>query len=143
MNKYKTLIITLLIAIHTNVSAQVNPVWNIQSPEVANLGTYGQIPVSQFTGIPNISIPVYNIKVGKYSFPLSISYHLASVKPQNQGGCLGLGWNLMAGGYITRTVRGGIYDEQCEANGKAHGYLQPKIPFRGKGAGQNVRARLV
>lgn len=119
---YKTLIVTLLIAIHTNVTAQVNPVWNIQSPEVANLGTYGQIPVSQFTGVPNISIPVYNIKVGKYSFPLSISYHLASVKPQNQGGCLGLGWNLMAGGYITRTVRGGIYDEQCEANGKAHGY---------------------
>lgn len=122
MNKYKTFIITIFIATHTSVFAQLNPVWNVQSPEVANLGTYGQIPVSQFTGVPNISIPVYNIKVGQYSFPLSISYHLASVKPQNQGGCLGLGWNLMAGGYIARTVRGGIYDEQCDANGKAHGY---------------------
>lgn len=122
MNKYTAFIITFLIAAYTNVYAQLNPVWNVQSPEVANLGTYGQIPVSQFTGVPNISIPVYNIKVGKYSFPLSISYHLASVKPQNQGGCLGLGWNLMAGGYITRTVRGGIYDEQCDVNGKAHGY---------------------
>lgn len=68
----KTLIITILIAVYTNVYAQLNPVWNVQSPEVANLGTYGQIPVSHFTGVPNISIPVYNIKVGKYSFPLSI-----------------------------------------------------------------------
>lgn len=83
MNKYKTFIITILITAYTSVYAQLNPVWNVQSPEVANLGTYGQIPVSQFTGVPNISIPVYTIKVGKYSFPISISYHLASVKPQN------------------------------------------------------------
>ena len=119
----KHLILLVILIFHLGKSfCQVNPVWNIPSPEIASLGTYGQIPISYYTGTPNISIPVYDIKLGKYSFPISISYHLASVKPQAQGGCLGMGWNLMAGGYITRTVRGGVYDEKCDSKGKPHGY---------------------
>lgn len=100
---------------------QLNPIFNVASPEVASLGTYGQIPVSLYTGTPNINIPIYDLKVGSYTFPVSFSYHLASVKPNVQAGCLGLGWSLMAGGYITRTVRG-IYDEKMSSDGIAHGY---------------------
>jgi len=85
---------------------QSQVLYNVPSPEVASLGTYGEIPVSHFTGVPNISIPIYNLEVGNYVLPISINYHLSNVKPHNQGGSLGLGWNLMAGGYITRTVRG-------------------------------------
>lgn len=121
MRKYFIILFILATSLGKSF-CQVNPVWNVPSPEIASLGTYGQIPISYYTGIPNISIPVYEIKLGKYSFPISINYHLASVKPQAQGGCLGLGWNLIAGGYITRTVRGGVYDEKCDSKGNPHGY---------------------
>lgn len=100
---------------------QLNPVWNVQSPEVANLGLYGKIPVSKYTGVPNIDVPIYTLKVGRMSIPLSFSYHLASVKPHTPGGCLGLGWSLRAGGFITRTVHG-TYDEKCDVEGNEMGY---------------------
>ena len=31
-------------------------------PDVAKLGEYGNIPVGHYTGIPNISIPLYTIE---------------------------------------------------------------------------------
>ena len=88
----------------STVEAQLNALLSAPSPDVANLGLYGSIPVSHYTGIPNISIPIYDVKVGKYSLPISLNYHLASVKPNGMYGTLGLGWSLNAGGFITRTV---------------------------------------
>lgn len=117
----RNIFILLSILLSLNTFGQLNPVTNVASPEIAGLGTYGQIPVSLYTGTPNINIPIYKIKVGSYSFPISFSYHLASVKPNTPGGCLGLGWNLIAGGYITRTVRG-FYDEKMGTDGIPHGY---------------------
>ena len=31
---------------------------NIQSPNAASLGKYGDVPISYYTGAPNISIPL-------------------------------------------------------------------------------------
>lgn len=87
------------------------PLENYPSPNAANLGIYGQIPISHFTGQPNISIPIYEIKEGIISLHISLSYHLSSVKPNVHHSWVGLGWNLSAGGCITRSVRG-RYDEK-------------------------------
>ncbi len=78
----------------------------LPSPNVANLGLYGEIPVSHFTGTPDITIPLYEIKVGDYTLPISLSYHAASIRPDQHPGWAGLGWNLHAGGVISRTVHG-------------------------------------
>ena len=64
------------------------------------------IPVGHYTGVPDISIPLYNVQIGDYELPISLSYHLASVKPTTAPGILGAGWSLKAGGYIARSVRG-------------------------------------
>ena len=103
------------------IGQQQIPIKNVPSPEIAGLGEYGKVPVSLYTGVPDISVPIYELKAGNYSLSLAASYHLASVKPNSQSGCLGLGWNLIAGGYITRSVRG-MYDEKCQSNGYAPGY---------------------
>lgn len=79
---------------------------SMSSPNVAGLGLYGEIPVSQFTGVPDISIPLYDISVGEYTLPISISYHASGVRPDQHPGWVGLGWNLNAGGVISRIVRG-------------------------------------
>ena len=102
-------------AMVVNLDADNQPIYNVPSPEVANLGMYGQVPVSYYTGVPDISVPLYEVKVGNFSMPITASYHIGSVKPNQTPGPLGLGWNLMAGGYITRTVRG-IYDEKMGYN---------------------------
>ena len=75
-------------------------------PTEAALGKYGVIPVSKYTGVPNISIPLYELKQGSLSVPLSLSYHASGVKVEELASYVGLGWSLNAGGIITRSVVG-------------------------------------
>ena len=39
---------------------------SLPSPNVAALGLYGEIPVSKFTGMPDISVPIYEVPVGDF-----------------------------------------------------------------------------
>src|SRR4051812_31022386 len=47
---------------------KVSPV----SPEVAGLGKFGDYQVNMFTGIPDISIPLYEIKSKSLSLPITL-----------------------------------------------------------------------
>lgn len=76
------------------------------SPEAGALGRFGAWPVSQYTGVPNISIPLYNIKVGNFTLPIQLSYHAGGVKIDDVSSSVGTGWALNAGGAITRTIVG-------------------------------------
>ncbi len=80
-------------------------------PTAASLGKFGDVPVSYYTGIPNISIPLYEAQSGDISLPVSMSYHAGGVKVEEIASWVGLGWSLDAGGVITRTVRG-VADEK-------------------------------
>lgn len=108
-------------ALSAVVQAQVYPVLNVPGPEVGTLGVVHTVPVGHYTGTPNISIPLYDVKVGNFSLPITANYHLASVKPHTPPTSLGTGWALDAGGYIARNVRG-LCDERCDRDGKALGY---------------------
>lgn len=81
------------------------------SPDAAELGKYAEIPVNYSTGIPEIYIPLFNIKTGTINLPLSLSYHSSGVKVEEEASWVGLGWSLNAGGLITRVVKG-IPDDQ-------------------------------
>ncbi|MBR5639396.1 MAG: hypothetical protein IKW83_06485 [Muribaculaceae bacterium] len=80
------------------------------SPNVAALQQYGDIPVSLFTGTPEIGISLYEFDVNGHKFPISVSYHTAGIRPEQRPGWLGVGWNLEAGGQISRVVNG-LIDE--------------------------------
>ena len=45
------------------------------TPNAGAFGKYSDIPVSHFTGVPNISIPLYTVTDGGVSLPISLSYH--------------------------------------------------------------------
>lgn len=75
------------------------------SPEAASLGKFGDIPVSNYTGIPSISIPIYTLAANKYSLPIALNYHSGGIKVSEEAGWVGLGWSL-AGGAISRTIKG-------------------------------------
>lgn len=75
------------------------------SPSAAALSEYGDVPVSMFTGIPKVEIPLYELKTGSHVLPISLSYHGGGVKLEQMSGWTGMGWSLQAGGCITRIVK--------------------------------------
>lgn len=78
----------------------------LMSPNATSLGEYGAVPVSLFTGIPEISVPVRELTLGRHTLPISLSYHGGGVRPDQHPGWMGSGWTLNAGGCVSRVVRG-------------------------------------
>lgn len=76
------------------------------SPEVAALGKFVDMPVSRHTGIPDISIPIYNLGVGKLTVPIDLKYHLSGHQVDEVASQVGLGWTLGAGGVVTQDIQG-------------------------------------
>ena len=74
------------------------------SPNAAAFAKYGNIPVSIYTGVPNISVPIYEIKVRDITVPISLSYHASGVRVGDESSRVGLGWVLNAGGMISRNI---------------------------------------
>src|SRR5712691_242330 len=85
----------------------------VPSPTAASLGKFGDVPISYYTGLPQISIPLVTAKGKTLELPISLDYHASGIKVEEIGGWVGMGWALEAGGVITRTVRG-IPDERYE-----------------------------
>lgn len=76
------------------------------TPQAAMFMRYGEYPVGLTTGVPDISIPLYDIELTNYTLPISISYHAAGNKPSDVASCVGLGWVLNAGGMVARSING-------------------------------------
>lgn len=82
---------------------------------------YGEYPVNRSTGVPAISIPIHEIKVGPLSIPIGLNYHAGGIKVDEKASWVGLGWNLSAGGMISRVVKG--HPDEHE-----NGHLNREIP---------------
>jgi hypothetical protein len=87
-----------------NVYAQSYKEYVPPTPTAAALGKYVDIPVNLSTGIPEINIPIYEIKCGTLSLPISLNYHAGGFRVAEEATWVGLGWSLLAGGAITRTI---------------------------------------
>src|SRR5690349_2361229 len=74
------------------------------TPNATALGVYGAVPVSLHTGIPNISIPLYQMSGTDIQLPIELTYHASGVKVEQMASWVGLGWALNAGGVVTREV---------------------------------------
>ena len=76
------------------------------SPEAEAFTKYGEYPINQYTGTPNIEIPIYTIKGRELDIPITLTYDASGIKVNQIASNVGLGWNLMVGGRISRQVRG-------------------------------------
>lgn len=83
------------------------------SPTVNSLMKFEEVPVSNYTGIPDITIPIANIPTGlsNVDFNLALKYHVNNAKSDSKASETGLGWSLFAGGTISRTVMGSPDDQ--------------------------------
>nr|WP_199159147.1 hypothetical protein [Pedobacter sp. ASV2] len=78
---------------------------NIQSPNAASFGLYGKIPVSFYTGTPNIQIPLYTLQQKEVSIPINLNYHASGLRPDMHPGWVGTGFTLSSGGVVSRIVK--------------------------------------
>ncbi len=97
---------------YSQTTALQNPEYTVHSPNVTSLGKYGEYPVDLSTGVPKIEIPLYTIKSGRLTLPISVSYHASGIKVDQESSFVGLGWVLNAGGVITRVLKDRPDEEQ-------------------------------
>lgn len=76
------------------------------SPTVAAIAKFGQIPIGYNTGVPKISIPLYTLKCGDLTLPISMDYHAGGIRVNDVASWVGLGWSLNMGGAINIAVQG-------------------------------------
>jgi hypothetical protein len=98
---------------------------SMPSPNVASLGIYGQFPAALPTGVPNITIPIYELNYGGIKIPLTLRYNPQLLKPDLHPGWVGLGWDITNGGSITRVVND-LDDEMS-----SYGYYYKFNSFQG------------
>ncbi len=75
------------------------------SPTVSGSMKVEEVPIGHYTGTPNITLPIYNIGLNKnLNLNISINYNSSGIRIDERSGWIGTGWNLNAGGSISRTV---------------------------------------
>lgn len=97
------------------------------SPQASNLIRYKEYPVDHSTGIPQISIDLFQIETPKFSFPLRISYHSSGNKVNDVASEVGLGWTINSSGSVTKTELDRPDD------------ISPKATYKTRAAMQNAR----
>lgn len=93
--------VTILFSQTTYLNNYVQP-----APNAASLGKFVDYPVGYYTGVPNINIPLLDVKDGGIELPITLSYHASGIRISEIASWVGLGWTLNAGGVLIRTVRG-------------------------------------
>ncbi|MCC2548205.1 RHS repeat protein [Hymenobacter sp. BT175] len=76
------------------------------SPEASSLARYAAVPVNLYTGAPQISVPLTELRQGPLTVGLSLSYNATGHRVEDVASWVGLGWTLNGGGVVTRVVRG-------------------------------------
>jgi YD repeat-containing protein len=82
------------------------PNFTPRTPVSTAFDRYGEYPVSMYTGVPEISIPLFEIKTSKFTIPITLTYHASGIKVNDFASWVGLGWSLNAGGRVSRKVMG-------------------------------------
>ena len=88
------------------------PNFQKMTPEASALGQYGNYTASDYTGVPNISIPLFSVGSNGFSIPIELNYDASGIKVEQQATYVGLGWNFMLGGKISQIVCG--QNDNCQ-----------------------------
>ena len=74
------------------------------SPQAAAFKQYGEYAVNYSTGVPDISIPLYELNHRGYKLPLELKYFPRPLKPGYNYDVYGHGWGLSISSSISRSI---------------------------------------
>jgi hypothetical protein len=86
---------------HFNLPVSIHP-----APTSAGMVNSISTNIDLYTGKLNVELPLYNLKSRDIEVPIGLSYSRNGIKVDEVAGWVGLGWNLNAGGTITRVMNG-------------------------------------
>ncbi|MBK9486949.1 MAG: hypothetical protein IPO01_17740 [Chitinophagaceae bacterium] len=120
----------------TAIDATTAPVI-MPSPNSAALTNLISDNVDLYTGKTNVNLPLYTLKSGSISLPISLQANVNAHRVNEIGSWVGLGWNLNAGGVITRVMKN--LPDEFAGNTISTAYQMPGWGYLNiKGNGQNV-----
>lgn len=107
-------IFLLLILLLSSATSYAQGYRDLSRPNVVPSSPQSQIfekyinhEVTEYNGLPDISIPLYVIEIKGLKIPVALTYHAAGIKYKQFDGDLGAGWSINAGGYrVSRTIYG-------------------------------------
>ena len=103
-------LLSLVFSLEAFSQRAVDNLGRVPSPQAADLGRFGDIPVSYYTGRANVTIPIQSFTERGVTLNINLSYDTAGPMMNQLPGWVGPGWTLNAGGCITR-VQNGANDE--------------------------------
>lgn len=74
------------------------------APESRLYEQYVNCPVGYETGVPEITVPLYEIEVDGLKIPINLSYHASGIRYKQYDGDVAAGWVLNPGYRLTRTM---------------------------------------
>ena len=101
------------------------------SPSVNAFQTYNFLPVNLYTGRIDLSIPLYEINVGKINIPIFLSYNSSGIKVDEISSSVGLGWSLNAGGNIVKIIKDLEDEERLTISYKVPNDIVTKTSYLG------------
>lgn len=104
MRKY-SLLLVLLLNVSLGHGQYSIPFQDVKAPEILSFERYGNLSISEYTGRPNISIPIHTIENGDIKIPLTINYNTNGILVQEEASQFGLGW-YFGTGMVTHTKNG-------------------------------------
>jgi YD repeat-containing protein len=105
---------TLLLRSTSDNAALQLPQVVLPSPQTQLFEKYVNHSISEYNGLPDITIPLYEIEVKGLKIPIALTYHASGIKYKQFDGEVGTGWSINAGGYrVSRTVYGRA-DDLCD-----------------------------
>ncbi|MEP1035100.1 RHS repeat domain-containing protein [Ekhidna sp.] len=118
-------IVSLLVFAQETIRPEISVI--PPSPNAAAINKFVDVPVSFYTGTPNITIPLFTLQVEGISLPISLDYHASGLKVEEKASNVGAGWRLNAGGVITRSIHGlpdEVYNAGTFNSGEQRGLFQ-------------------
>jgi len=70
------------------------------SPHAYEFLKYVEMPVNEYSGLAEISIPIYQIVTDKIKIPISLTYHVGGIRVAEEASWVGLGWDLQMGSIV-------------------------------------------
>jgi YD repeat-containing protein len=101
-----TVSIALVLLVCFKLEAQEMPKILPPSPQSEQFFKQFEFPANNPNGTINYNLPIYEVKSGSLSLPISLSYVSGGTKMADVPGEIGLNWSLNAGGRISRTIYG-------------------------------------
>lgn len=98
-----TLILVFIFCFEVSAQPEIP---SAPSAAVYNYSKYADVAPNMYTGAMSENIPLGSVSAGPLQQAISLNYYFAGHRPSDLSGPEGLGFHLMAGGAITRQIRG-------------------------------------